>query len=262
MPGAIPGAPLAPSLPPDTPRDVVYLVEIFGLTESGTMTYSKAEGGSSTDHIPANLPAYSGTASFARSRGVTVSLNASAIPPDEFPASALTPSLRCSIHVDGVVSATETGQGFCFITFALDEFTGVPVKPSRSPSPAPRVTVNTDCGYLTAEQVADVVARVTGQTRRVPTVSGAFDGYCDYKFAKRGKYVQVSWTPGRELDPTSSERIIRVKGVPAIWSASDKGMQFELPSGTLWLQANMPVSDRTAQRIVTELLGIVRPKVS
>jgi len=259
MPAAIPAA----SASPDKPRDVVYLVEIFGLSKSGTITYTKAEGGSSTDHIPDNLPAYAGTARFPSSRGVTVSLNGAALPPDEFPASALFPRLRCSIHVDGVVSATNTGQGFCFVMFRLDDFTGVPVKPSKSPSPPPTLPpVNTDCGYLTAGQVADVVARVTGQKRRVPKVSAAFDGYCDYKYATRNNYVQVSWTARRKLDPTRSERIIRVKGVRAIWSAGDKGMQFELPTGVLWLQANMPVSDRVAQRIVTELLGVARPKVT
>lgn len=254
MPTAIPAV---PTLPPDKPHDVVYVVEIFGLSRSGSISYTQAEGGSNTEPIPDNLPAYSGTTRFTSSRGVTVVLNASAMPPNEFPASAIFPRLRCSIHVDGVISATKTGTGFCTAMFRLDEFTGVPVVPTKAPASA----ADNGCGYVNNFQVADVVADVTGQKRRVPRVTVKPNGYCNYEFAPRDNYVRVKWNAGRTLNPARGEKIITVKDVRAIWSADDKGMRFEFPTGVLWLQADMPVSDKVAQRIVTDLFDIARPLV-
>jgi hypothetical protein len=254
MPTAIPAV---PTLPPEKPRDVVYVVEIFGPSRSGSISYSRAEGGANTEPIPDNLPAYSGTTRFTSSRGVTVMLNASAMPPAEFPASAIFPRLRCSIHVDGVISATKTGTGFCMAMYRLDEFTGVPVVPTTAPSRA----ADNGCGYVDNFQVADVVANITGQKRRVPRVEVQPNGYCLYEFAPRDNYVRVKWNAGRKLNPTPGEKIITVQDVRAIWSADDKGMQFEFPTGVLWLQADMPVSDKVAQRIVTALFDIARPLV-
>ncbi|BCJ39618.1 hypothetical protein GCM10010168_79270 [Actinoplanes ianthinogenes] len=249
--------PAVPTLPPDKPHDVVYVVEIFGPSSAGMMSYSKAEGVSATESIPDNLPAYSGTSRFSSSLGVTVFMTASVSPARDFPASAIIPKMRCSIHVDGVISAIETGSGFCTAMFRLDDFTGVPIVPTRDPSSVP----DNGCGYVDNFQVADVVADATGHKRRVPRVVVKPNGYCNYEFAARDNYVRVKWNAGRKLNPAPGEKIIMVDDVRAIWNAEDKGMQFEFPSGVLWLQADMPVSDKVAQRIVVDLFDFARPLV-
>jgi hypothetical protein len=249
--------PAGPTLPPDKPHNVVYVVEIFGLSSSGSISYTGADGGTDTETIPGNLPAYSGTARFTGGRGVTVWLNASAMPSTEYPASVIIPKVRCSIHIDGVISAMETGTGFCAATFRLDEFTGVPVVPTRAPSSIP----DNGSRYVNNFDVADVVADNTGQKRRVPRVNLRPNGYCNFEFAPRGNYVSVKWNSGSKLNPARGETIIMVDEVRAIWKPDKKGMQFEFPSGVLWIQADMPVSDKIAQNIVLDLFDIAKPLV-
>ena len=223
MPGAVPVAPLAASQPPDNPREVVYLVEIFGLTKSGTMTYTKAEGGSSTDHIPGNLPGDSRHRVVHQQPRCHCGSERVRVPTGRVPGHASTPA--CAAR------STWNGRGFRDADRPGVLFRHVrPGRVHRCAGEAKPVTVANTAGHgQHGLRVSD--RRAGGRRRRtghrayraacprsaVPSTATATTSSLTWSD------VQVSWTPGRELDPTSSERIIRVEGVPAIWSASDKG---------------------------------------
>jgi hypothetical protein len=257
--------------PPDTvptvdapPRMVIYFVHVGGSSHDVDVRYSESSGRQGIGTLTRGVPLFVQPERFTDSQGVTVSLNASAVPSREFPGGFVTPSVRCTITVDEVEVARDENTGFCFTSYSLDDFTGTPLPPPARPAPSqpPPPKENPDCQYLTASQVADVVADVSGRARRLPEVMEQFDGYCSYNFAERGQYVHIGWTAGRRLNPTRSEKVIRVEGLRAIWTSDGRYMSFELPKGTLLLQANLPVSERVARQIVVELLKIVRPKVS
>ncbi|MBB4693567.1 hypothetical protein [Paractinoplanes abujensis] len=260
--GALPEPGASPLTDPS--RKVVFMVEIFGLVGNGNVGYTTSDRGYENEPMPAGLPAFVRAGEFTHGEGSVLTLNATAWGPADSPLSGIPPHLRCSIHINGVLSAVDSNLGICNVTFPLDEFTGVAVKPSPVPSPTPSQTKAAaqipDCQYLSPQQVGDVVARAGGLPRRVPTVGEGFLG-CEYAF-KGDRYVEIEWTEGRRMLPGTEDRVFKLDGRRAIWDSEETYLSLELPTGMLFIRADLEISERKARQIVMELMKLVRPQVS
>jgi hypothetical protein len=248
----------------EPPHKVDFLVSAVGsANEDVKITYSAGGAGASgTATTPGAMPFWS--ESVTSDKGTTlVMLGAAGNSSD------LKFALVCVITVDGVEVKRVKQAYACNAEFRLSDLPSAMANrpsPSLSTSPTPAPTSfappPAGCGFLTYDQVAEIVRRLSGVDKPVQT-SGGTETSCTYVIDYESARVRVVWTPSTKATPFPG--VTKEPGLPdaAYWMSYGTWgtLDVQRPKGVFSVTTTVGLLPLDGKKFAIDVYKSARPKL-